>query len=137
LSDCWRGNEKDGRPEVNDERFLAIVDADVKGEATTDEITLLEMHLDAWRDALKNKIEFIQNTMSSRKARSFNEPENINEYMEWKSKAVRYKTALINRLKYVKEMISKEERKERGSERDELMSVLYEIRDLLKNLAVE
>jgi hypothetical protein len=85
---------------------IELVEKEINGAASAEEISVLETNKPLWREHLKNIKRKVEQTLSERKAHSlsvgYGNPEAIKEFHSWKVRATRFKMETEKRLSRLK-----------------------------------
>lgn len=112
---------------------LALVEKDVRGEATPNEVHVLNSNLALWKLHLVEIMRNVDSTIVTKKSESLQKgPGNyssINEFTQWKRGAVFFKNKAIKRLGEVKKLLheaNQREDKGKGVSSNEILSEILE-----------
>lgn len=121
--------------------FAKLVDQDVRSQVTEEEAKILSDDKQLWRDELVSMLTDINAQLTLRNSSVLSEDDR-KEFLVWKSKAVRFKSHVEDRLRDVKAML-KEENKSNDKtgyhqrlleEVQKTNIILSEINDTIKEL---
>lgn len=87
--------------------FAKLVDQDVRSQVTEEEAKILSDDKQLWRDELVSMLTDINAQLTQRNSSVLSEDDR-QEFLVWKSKAVRFKSHVEDRLRDVKAMLKEE-----------------------------
>ena len=121
--------------------FAKLVDQDVRSHVTEEEAKILSDDKQLWRDELVSMLTDINAQLTLRNSSVLSEDDR-KEFLVWKSKAVRFKSHVEDRLRDVKAMLKEENKSnDKTSYYQQLLGevqktniILNEINDTIKEL---
>lgn len=121
----------------DDNKLIGIVQKEMKGDATEEELQLLHGDAKRWKDILNIMLRDLNNQFTERRSMAANSsPDAQKQYTIWKKGAAQYKTIIETKLTKVKTVLNSrniEENYDKLTINNQILAELKSIKNILES----